>query len=48
MKDPCEIKIETYWNVNQLYDCRLQDIKLIKIETYWNVNQIRPRLFHPA
>ena len=38
---PCleqEIKIETYWNVNDKVRAILGLDKTIKIETYWNVN----------
>ena len=34
------IKIETYWNVNQIKYAALFVQSRIKIETYWNVNRI--------
>ena len=32
------IKIETYWNVNNIGTVEDNIMKAIKIETYWNVN----------
>ena len=32
------IKIETYWNVNEVEEEETEEDADIKIETYWNVN----------
>ena len=34
------IKIETYWNVNDIDKYALDFMGEIKIETYWNVNML--------
>ena len=34
------IKIETYWNVNNIHVVFVPHTQRIKIETYWNVNFI--------